>query len=87
VFDYSVAPSRLGVGGRLALAAFARRVAQIGEPWTTSFDPDELDAELRRIGFHEVRDLDPRALNETYFAGRSDELWVGSLGHVLVARV
>jgi hypothetical protein len=33
-----------------------------------------------------VEDLGSDALNARYFAGRSDGLHVGSIGHVIVAR-
>ncbi len=47
VFDYGIEPSMLGFMERIVVAEFSRRVAAIGEPWTTFFVPSELDADLR----------------------------------------
>jgi len=87
VFDYSISPALLGVLERLALQAFSRRVAAVGEPWTLSFDPVELVADLHRIGFREVEDLGPREINGRYLQESSRPAFeVGSLAHLMVAR-
>jgi methyltransferase (TIGR00027 family) len=85
VFDYSVPPSSLGTMSRLAFAAMAARVRAAGEPWTTFFDPAELMRRMRDLGFATVEDLSGEALNDRYFAGRSDGLRVGSAGRILRA--
>jgi methyltransferase (TIGR00027 family) len=84
-FDYSVSPSRLGIRERMVLAAFAQRVAAIGEPWTTSFDPDLLANDLRQTGFSQVQDFSPDEINRRYFSGRSDGLRVGTLARLMKA--
>jgi methyltransferase (TIGR00027 family) len=86
VFDYGVTPSRLGLFQRAVFVAMAARVKAVGEPWVTTFDPGELQEDLRRIGFADLDDLGPQELNARYFAGRVDGLRVGSLAHVMVAR-
>ena len=85
VFDYAVAPAKLGMMERAVLAAFERRVAAIGEPWTCYFEPGDLAAVLGTAGFVRVQDLGPEAINRSYFDGRSDGLRVGSLAHVMLA--
>ncbi len=84
VLDYIEAPSAgLSPAARTAYEAAAQRVAAIGEPWRTFFAPDELGAELRRLGFDEVEDLDGRELIERHFKGRPV---VPTLAHVLRVR-
>lgn len=86
VFDYGIAPELLSIGERLAFDALARRVAVAGEPLRTTFDPAELAAFLRGLGFRAVDDPTPAELNARYFAGRRDGLRVGTLGRILTAR-
>jgi len=85
-FDYGTNPAALPLLARLAFEAMSQRVRAAGEPWQTFFDPLALAEELRAVGLTEIRDLDPDAINATYFTGRSDGLQVGSLGHLVVAR-
>ncbi|HEX2453320.1 MAG TPA: class I SAM-dependent methyltransferase [Vicinamibacterales bacterium] len=86
VFDYATDPAALPLVARLTFDAMSRRVNAAGEPWQTFLEPFDLANELRTLGFTEIRDLGPEAINATYFAGRSDGLRVGSLGHVILAR-
>ena len=85
VFDYALPPSTFNPAERLALAWMADRVARAGEPWTTFFEPGPLAAGLRELGARQLLDLDGRAIDECWFAGRRDGLRVGSLGHIVVA--
>lgn len=87
VFDYGIAPESLGLLERMAYRAFAERVAAAGEPWRSSYAPDDLVAEMRSHGFREVNDLTPEQINQRYFSGRQDDLKVGSLGHIMTAWV
>jgi methyltransferase (TIGR00027 family) len=87
VFDYGQPPSALNLVQRAGVAMMARRVAAIGEPWVTWFEPSDLTAELLRLGFREAEDFGPERINALYFAGRADGLRVGGLGHVMSARV
>jgi len=86
VFDYATDPSALPLAARIAFEAMSARVSAAGEPWHTFFDPLALADELRVVGFTQVRDLGPDAINATYFARRSDDLRVGALGHLMLAR-
>jgi len=51
VFDYAVPPETLSWMSRLIYHRMAKRVASVGEPWKTFFDPQTLLADLRRLGF------------------------------------
>ncbi|HXY98225.1 MAG TPA: class I SAM-dependent methyltransferase [Steroidobacteraceae bacterium] len=86
VFDYAVPPATLGPVRRMLQRALMRRVAVAGEPWKSFFDPRELADELRALGFRQLEDLGPEALNARYFGERADALRVGGLGRVMSAR-
>ncbi len=61
-FDFGEPRERLAFlfrGGHRRLAA---RVAAAGEPFVSSFEPADLHAELRRLGFIEIDDRGPREL-------------------------
>jgi len=88
VFDYVVSPAAVAdpaIRGRYE--ALAARLAAIGEPWRSFFDPHELDQALRRAGFAQVWDWDGAALDARYFAGRRDGLGVGPTAHLIAAIV
>jgi methyltransferase (TIGR00027 family) len=85
VFDYGIEPSMLGFVERMVVAEFSRRVAAIGEPWTTFFVPSALDADLRAAGFADVEDLAPEDINARYFKDRADGLAVGTVAHLVRA--
>ncbi len=85
VFDYFVPPHTQPLLIRLLLALRRRRLKKIGEPWRSYFDPAELTAQLRTLGFREVTDFTPEMINERYFSGRDDGLKVGTVGHVMRA--
>jgi methyltransferase (TIGR00027 family) len=89
VFDYSIPPDRLPVRQRQRFDAIAGKAAAAGEPWLTFFDPLELDARLREIGFSDVEDVDADTLNGRYFASRADGMrieGVGRFAHMARAR-
>jgi methyltransferase (TIGR00027 family) len=86
-FDYGVARSALNWRERLVLDALAARVAAAGEPFRLFFEPEQLAAQLRRIGFDHIEDLGSAELNRRYFSGRADGLQLkGNLGRLLSAR-
>ena len=87
VFDYAVPPESLSWTSRLIVNEMAKRVAALGEPWKTYFDPAPLLADLRRAGFSSAEDFGAEALNRRYFAGRTDKLKLGGAGHMAMARV
>jgi methyltransferase (TIGR00027 family) len=87
VFDYMVAPSLLNPAQRSPFEALAERVASVGERWQTFFDPGLLMRDLRAMGFGYVEDNGPEEINRKYFENRKDGLRVGSLSHLMNARV
>jgi methyltransferase (TIGR00027 family) len=86
-FDYAVPPESLGWTSRLVFNQIAKRVAAVGEPWKTFFDPPTLLADLRRLGFTSAEDFGAEALNARYFASRTDKLRIGGMGHMAMASV
>jgi methyltransferase (TIGR00027 family) len=87
VFDYMISPSLLTSVQRSRLDAFSLRVALAGEPWQAFFDPEVLVKDLRAMGFGNVEDKGPEEINGMYFKSRKDGLQVGSLSHLMNARV
>jgi len=87
VFDYAVSPASLGPLQRAAFDALASRVARAGEPFRLFFEPAELAAILRALGFRDIEDLDSAEIDRRYFGGRVDGLCVGGLAHLVSARL
>ncbi len=73
-FDYAVAPETLSPVGRKAFDALAGRVAAAGEPFRLFLTPEEMEAEICRMGFQRFEQLDSDHLNEIYFKDRADGL-------------
>jgi methyltransferase (TIGR00027 family) len=84
VFDYAQSPEQMSPQRRAALQARADRVAKIGEPWLTFFEPAEIAADLTGRGFGEIEDLGPSALAARFF-NRPDVPPDTPGGHVLRA--
>lgn len=85
-FDYSLPRASLPFLHRVAFDALASRVARAGEPFIGFFAPEELEAQLRAIGYPRVEDWDATRLNAHYCAGRIDGFKVsGKLGHIMFA--
>jgi methyltransferase (TIGR00027 family) len=84
VFDYSDPPATLSKGRRAAHLDRAERVAALGEPFMTYFEPAELQAELRALGFAAIDDLGPRALVKRFY-GPLAAAGLDRGGHVLLA--
>ena len=87
VFDYALSPSALDARGRAVFEAMAERVSAAGEPWQTTFVPEELARDLRAMGFTEVEDLGAKEIEARYLHGRQDGLRVGSIGRLIRAAV
>lgn len=85
VFDYADPPETLTPEMRAAHEARAARVAALGEPFLSSFEPAGLHDRLRALGFGEIEDLNlPRLAARFGFAG--DRVLPERGGHVLRAR-
>lgn len=87
VFDYGTPPSALPWPQRFVVGRMSARVAKVGEPWITFFDPDDLRREMSARGFTAIEDLGSEALNARYFSGRSDGLKLRGIGRLMKARV
>jgi len=73
-FDYAFPPETLSAPRRAVFDALSARVAAAGEPFQLFFSPEELETELRRMGFHQIEQIDSERLNALYFSGRADGL-------------
>jgi methyltransferase (TIGR00027 family) len=87
VFDYPEPAKKQAMASRLAHYALAARVAAIGEPFRSAFEPKELSQDLMRLGFSQTEDLGRDALNARYFANRADGLQLRGHAHLMHARV
>ena len=85
VFDYAQSPERMAPDRRAALEARAARVAKIGEPWLTYFEPEEIAADLRGQGLTEIEDLGPAQMAARFF-NRPDVPPETPGGHLIRAR-
>lgn len=88
-FDYAVDPETLSPVGRTAFDRLSDRVAAAGEPFQLFFTPAEMEAELRRAGFHRFEQVDSDQLNDLYFKNRADGLKLSpvKLGRLVTAWV
>lgn len=84
VFDFSDPPASLQPDKLEAHERHAARVAELGEPWLSRFEPAELHARLRRLGFAMIEDLGPRQIAQRYLPGAA-ERFPERGGHVLHA--
>ena len=87
VFDYAISPELLSARERRGREIFASRGAEYGEPWKLFFAPSDLAQTLHSIGFNEVQDFGPDALQERYLAGRTDGLRKSGGSHLVYAKV
>ncbi len=87
VFDFAPPLESLDALERRAHEAMAARVASIGEPWISYFDPDELSARMRAMGYSRTRVLAADEANHLYFKGRGDGFQVRGSGRIMAARV
>lgn len=87
VFDYARPASSLGWWSRAVLDRMAQRVASVGEPWKTFFEPKQVGELLKSAGLTVTADLGSEELNQQYFAGRTDRLRVGEAMRIVKAAV
>ena len=85
VFDYGLPSSALSERERAFRETAAERVAAVGEPWLTFFDPAALALDLTDIGFGDVEDIGPQRASDRYFANRTDGLRIGNAGRLMRA--
>jgi methyltransferase (TIGR00027 family) len=86
VFDYSIPRELMSERERDAFDELAARVARAGEPFRSSYDPAQLDHDLRALGFSEIEDLDVAAIRARWFGEDAQEQRLhGRSGHLLCA--
>ena len=83
-FDYANPVDQLSDRRREAHAARAERMRQLGEPWITYFDTEELTDELAGLGLDVSEDVGAREIGVRWFGLSPDEAPRGG-GHVAVA--
>jgi methyltransferase (TIGR00027 family) len=87
IFDYAE-PMLSGEGAaRAAFDELSNRVADVGEPFQSFFERDDIRRELCNQGFADCEDWDAAKLNIRYFDARPDGLRLGTRGHIMHARV
>lgn len=67
VFDYSDPPEKLDPEARVYHDRRAALVGLLSEPWVSYFEPAELHARLKVLGFSKIEDLGPREIRARYF--------------------
>jgi methyltransferase (TIGR00027 family) len=86
VFDYANPPDSMPPESRARHDRRAARASELGEPWITYFDSDELCARLTGLGFTTVADLGPPEITSRYSKAANVPGEVpGVGGHVLHA--
>jgi hypothetical protein len=70
---------------RPGFEAAERGARAAGTPFISSYTPDEMLALARQAGFREARHVSAAALNERYFADRTDGLRTARGEELLVA--
>jgi methyltransferase (TIGR00027 family) len=83
VFDYGDPPATLAADLQAELGRAAARVAALGEPWLTHFEPAVLHARLKTLGLPDIEDLGPQALAARYWPAAGTGRERG--GHVIRA--
>ena len=86
VFDYSEPIENYPSERRTNVAAIEARVAAIGEPWLSHFDPNELSRELHARGFRELEDLGLGDIFVHFFGMPRGEAKGGPGPHIVRAR-
>lgn len=79
-FDYGFPPETLSAARRVIFDRLAERVAAAGEPFRLFFRPEQIEQELRDVGFHRVEQVDHEGLNARYFKDRADGLKLSPVG-------
>ncbi len=84
-FDYRVPATMLNPIERVVSDVMAQRVAALGEPWLSTFDPTPLQSQLLELGFSSAESATADDLNMRYFARRKDGLRTGGSVRIMCA--
>jgi methyltransferase (TIGR00027 family) len=85
VFDYSIPREMMNEAERRAFDLLAERVARAGEPFRLFFDPAQLVADLRALGFGKIEDRSSAAVRALWLG--EDARPTGKSGRLLCASV
>lgn len=85
VFDYSEPLENYEPERRSRMEALGKRLAELGEPWVTHFDPLTLAKELHGQGFKEIDDLDLSRISKRYREAFPRAIAPGAGPHVVYA--
>ncbi len=85
-FDYRVPLTMLNPVERAINDVFEQRIAALGEPWLSTFDPAQLQKQLLELGFSSAESATPEDLNARYFVRRKDGLRTGGGVHIMCAK-
>lgn len=85
VFDYRVPIDQLNPLERALHDMVSQRIAAMGEPWLSAFDPPALKRQLQEMGFVHFEDVGGDELNQRFFARRKDGLYTGNVVRIMCA--
>jgi methyltransferase (TIGR00027 family) len=84
-FDYRVPVAMQNPVERAVNEVIEQRVATLGEPWLSTFDPARLKRQLLELAFSSAESATPDDLNARYFVRRKDGLRVGGGVRIMCA--
>ena len=84
-FDYRVPVTMLNPVERVINDVIEQRLAALGEPWLSTFDPTQLQMQMLEMGFTTAESATPEDLNARYFARRKDGLRAGGGVRIMCA--
>jgi methyltransferase (TIGR00027 family) len=85
VFDYSEPLENYPPERRAEIVALGAYTAEIGEPWLSHFDPDEIAQVLRGYGFGDLEDLGMSQMAVRYLGAPAGAPDSGPGGHMIRA--
>lgn len=84
VFDYGEPREAMPEEARASMQENMARVAALGEPWISFFEPAGLHAKLRELGFRDIEDIPGSEIGERFFGLPKSPPQRGG-GHILRA--
>lgn len=87
LFDYPLPEAFVDEENKQFLVALKAFGAASGELWVSCFEPENLVAQVKALGFTEVWNVNPEKAFAPYVEGRTDGLRPLRLSHLIQARV
>jgi O-methyltransferase involved in polyketide biosynthesis len=85
VFQFIVPAATLAGEDRALVEALAVLAAGVGEPWLSTFAPNEMETHIKQMGFRSIRQFGPEQASDRYLHGRTDGLRLPSYFHMISA--